>query len=53
MYVVEDGLLVEREVNIHKMTSTTVIFSGLEEKDMVVTEPLINVSEGTNAEILN
>lgn len=53
VYVVEDGLLVEREVNIHKMTSTTVIFSGLEEKDMVVTEPLINVSEGTNAEILN
>lgn len=52
VYIVDDGVLVAKEVIIHKMTSKTVIFSGLDEKSMVVTEPLINVTEGISAEIL-
>ena len=52
VYIVEDGVLAAKEVNIHKLTSKTVIFSGLDEKSMVVTEPLINVTEGISAEIL-
>jgi multidrug efflux pump subunit AcrA (membrane-fusion protein) len=52
VYIVEDDLLAVREVNIHKTTSKTVILSGLETGKWVVTEPLINVSEGTSAEIL-
>lgn len=53
VFVVTDNTLFEKEVNIHKMTPTTVIFSGLDEGDWVVIEPLINVSAGTSAEILN
>ena len=52
VYIVENNLLSEREVLVHKMTSTTAILSGLDADTWVVTEPLINVSEGTNAEIL-
>ncbi len=52
VYIVENDLLAEREVHVHKMTSKTVILSGLEVDSWVVTEPLINVSEGVNAEIL-
>ncbi len=52
VFVVENDLLAVRQVNIHKMTSKTVIFSGLEANAWVVTEPLINVSEGASAEIL-
>ena len=52
VYIVENNLLAEREVIVHKMTSTTAILSGLEANSWVVTEPLINVSDGANAEIL-
>jgi len=52
VFIVENNLLAEREVIVHKMTSTTAILSGLEANSWVVTEPLINVSDGANAEIL-
>ncbi len=52
VYVVEDGLLKVHEINVFKTTATTAIFSGLEAGSWVVTEPLINATENTKAEIL-
>lgn len=52
VFIVEDSILQIREIRIHKLTPTTVILSGLDTGDWVVTEPLINVSEGSFAEIL-
>jgi multidrug efflux pump subunit AcrA (membrane-fusion protein) len=52
VFIVEDSILQIREIKVHKLTPTTVILSGLDTGDWVVTEPLINVSEGSFAEIL-
>lgn len=52
VYIVENNMLAVREIHVHKLTSTSAILSGLETECWVVTEPLINVSEGVNAEIL-
>ena len=53
VFTVSEGVLAEQTVNIHLLTAKTAILSGLKEGSMVVTEPLINVSEGMKAEILN
>lgn len=53
VFIIEDGVLLIREIIVHKMTPTTTILSGLNTDDWVVTEPLINVTEGSFAEILN
>ena len=42
VYVVEDSLLKVREVSIHKVNSESVVFTGLQEGDNLVIEPLIN-----------
>ena len=52
VFIVEDSLLQIREVNVYKLTPKTAIISGPETGKWVVTEPLINVSEGSLAEIL-
>ena len=52
VFIVEDSVLMQKEVNVYKLTSKTAIISGLDTTKWVVTEPLINVTEGSNAEIL-
>ena len=45
VYSVVDGKLKKQEVNILKVTETTLIFNDLDEGLKVVVEPLINVKE--------
>ncbi len=52
VYTVEDNSLKEEKITIHKYNETTLLFSGVQEGVMIVTEPLINAKEGTEVEIL-
>ncbi|WP_321347352.1 efflux RND transporter periplasmic adaptor subunit [uncultured Draconibacterium sp.] len=52
VYVVIDGELKKREINVIKRNETTLIFNGLPEGAKVVAEPLINVKENTPVNIL-
>jgi len=52
VFVVLDGRLKKRKVELLKENETTVIFSGLEPGWEVVTQPLINVSENAPVKIL-
>ncbi|WP_167617590.1 efflux RND transporter periplasmic adaptor subunit [Maribellus sediminis] len=52
VYVVIDGKLKKREINILKTTETTLIFNGLKEGEKLVVQPLINVKENTPVGIL-
>ena len=51
VFIVVDGRLQKRNIQIIKKNENTIIFNGLEEKDLLVTQPLINVLEGTLVEI--
>jgi len=42
VFVVQDTVLNVQEIMIHKVNSSTVVFSGLNEGDDLVVEPLIN-----------
>lgn len=52
VYVVVEGKLHETSLDIHKLNDKTLLFSGVDEGVMIVTEPLINAKEGTPIEIL-
>lgn len=47
VFIVKSGRLVKREVSVVKTNERTLIFKGLPEGDTLVTQQLINVSEGT------
>ena len=51
VFIVEDGKLAKREINILKINETTLIFNGLDENTDIVVEPLINAVENTEVEI--
>jgi len=51
VFVVVDGRLQKRAINIIKKNESTLIFNGLDEGEMLVMQPLINVLEGTLVEI--
>lgn len=53
VFIVEDGVLQKREINIVKINEETLLFNGLAENTMIVTEPLVNISENTDVEILD
>ncbi len=52
VFVVVDGKLKKRRIEILKMNEETSVFRGLEEGVYVVTQPLINVAENTSVKIL-
>ncbi|MFC1608276.1 efflux RND transporter periplasmic adaptor subunit [Candidatus Latescibacterota bacterium] len=52
VFIVKDGRLAKREVNILKINEKTLIFNGLDEGAEVVTEPLINAVENTEVDII-
>lgn len=52
VFVIEEGRLQKRTINIIKTNTTTLIFNGLEEGEILVSQPLINVMEGTRVRIL-
>ena len=47
VFIINNGRLAKREINIIKHNKRTLIFNGLPEGDSVVVQQLINVSEGT------
>ena len=51
-FIIIDGRLLKKEIQIIKVNTKTLIFRGLEEGEIIVTQPLINVLEGTKVEIL-
>lgn len=53
VFIVIDQRLEKRNVEIIKVTERNILFRGVEEGQMLVMEPLINVSEGTKVEIHN
>jgi multidrug efflux pump subunit AcrA (membrane-fusion protein) len=52
VFVVKDGRLVKKFINIIKTNESTLIFNGLEEGQKLVVQPMINVLEGTPVSIL-
>ncbi|MGM0497768.1 MAG: efflux RND transporter periplasmic adaptor subunit [Bacteroidota bacterium] len=53
VFIVEDKRLKKKNIDIIKRTEKTLLLKGLNEGEMLVMEPLINVSEGTKVEIHN
>jgi len=52
VFLVIDGKLKKREIDIIKVNETTLIFSGLPEGQKIVTEPLINAKENSPVAIV-
>ncbi|WP_297088723.1 efflux RND transporter periplasmic adaptor subunit [uncultured Draconibacterium sp.] len=52
VYIVVNGELKKREINVIKRNETTLVFNGLPVGAKVVAEPLINVKENTPVNIL-
>ena len=52
VFIVVDGKLKKREINVIKWNESTLVFNGLNEGDKVVAEPLINVRENSPVGIL-
>ena len=51
VFVIKNGRLAKRQINVVKENDRTLIFNGLSEGDSVVVQQLINVSEGTMVQI--
>jgi multidrug efflux pump subunit AcrA (membrane-fusion protein) len=51
VFTVNDGKLNKRVIEIHKVGNESLIFSGLEEGTVVVTEPLVNAREGSLVQV--
>ncbi len=52
VFVIVDSRLEKRTINIVKVNEKTLLFNGLEEGEILVMQPLINVLEGTLVERL-
>ncbi len=52
-YIVQDSLLVEKEVNVLRINTETVVINGLMEGDDLVSEPLINAHNGMKVYMLS
>lgn len=53
VFVVENGKLAKKEIQVLKVNEQTLLFSGLNPNSDLVVEPLINPRVGMNVEILN
>lgn len=52
VYIVKDGKLKKKEINILKLDAKTVIFNGLEPGETIVVEPLINARDGSPVNVI-
>ncbi len=52
VFVVDDGKLAKRIVDVHKVNQRTALISGLAEGTEIVIEQLINTMEDTFVEIM-
>ncbi|HKL66302.1 MAG TPA: hypothetical protein VJ877_00310, partial [Bacteroidales bacterium] len=46
-FIVKGGRLEKRNIDVVKLNEKTLVFRGLEEGELLVTQALINVQEGT------
>ena len=53
VYIIDDGKAIKRKVKILKTNKNTAYFNGLEEGESLVTEPLMNLGDNSNFEIIN
>jgi multidrug efflux pump subunit AcrA (membrane-fusion protein) len=53
VFVVVDGRLQKRTINIIKINTTSLIFNGIPEGEIVVVQPLVHVLEGTVVEVFD
>jgi RND family efflux transporter MFP subunit len=53
VFIVNDTRLHKRTIDIVKVNEKTLLFKGLDEGEMLVMQPLINVQEGTKVEVHN
>lgn len=51
VFTVQDNRLHKRKINIIKLNERTLVFNGIQEGEMLVMQPLVNVMEGTLVEI--
>ncbi len=51
IFLVREGRLSKKEINVIKVNERTLIFNGLQEGDTVVVQQLINVTEGTLVQV--
>ena len=52
VFIIEEGHLQKRMIDIVKINEQTLLFRGLPEGTIVVNQPLINVMEGTPVAVL-
>ena len=52
VFTVEDGILVQKIIEVNKINKDKLFFTGLSEGTDVVSEPLINASENSKVKIL-
>lgn len=52
VFVIVDGRLEKRTINTIKVNTTSLVFNGVPAGEILVSQPLINVLEGTKVEIL-
>lgn len=52
VFIVKNNLLTKERVNVVKVNEKTTFINGLEEKEMLVVEPLINANENTKVKII-
>ncbi len=52
VFIVVEGRLTKREINLIKINENSLIFNGIKEGQKLVIQPLINVLEGTPVSIL-
>lgn len=52
VFVIVDGRLQKRLINIIKVNEKTLLFNGIEEGKILVIQAMINVLEGTSVEVL-
>lgn len=52
VFTVENGLLVQKTINVKKINKDKLFFAGISEGTDVVSEPLINASENSKVKIL-
>jgi len=51
VFVVKDGSLKKSTINVIKVNQETLVFDGLDEGTILVTEPLAGAAEGTKVEV--
>lgn len=53
VFTVVDGKLKKEEISVKKVNENTILFNGLKEGSLVVSEALINANENMKVEVLN